>query len=108
MDWTKFILNEHKVTALCCHKLGSWAPRKCHTFAHCFSAREHDFHSTLEVRHWVATLYQLMVMLKLDGNLVTGCPYTLGPTLGAKFVVWVLPLPWLGDGSCSGPTVAVD
>ena len=42
----------------------------------------------------VATLCQLMVML--DGRLVTGCPHTMGPTLGAKFVSWALPLP-LGE-----------
>ena len=68
-------------------------PGKCHTFAPCFSVTEDDFHLNLEVRCWAATLYQLMVMLGLDGNLVTGCPHIMGPTLGAKFLLWVLPLP---------------
>ena len=39
-----------------------------------------------------ADLYQVMVIL--DGKLVTGCPHTMGPTLGAKFVLQVLPLPF--------------
>ena len=46
------------------------------------------------VRCQAAALYQLMVML--DGNLITGCPHTMGPTLGTKFVSQVLPLP-LGE-----------
>ena len=46
---------------------------------------------TLEVRHQAAALYQMMVML--DGKLITGCPDTLSPTLGTKFVLCVLPLP---------------
>ena len=55
-----------------------------------------------------AALYQLMVMLGLDGYLVTGCPHTMGLTLGAKFVLQLLSLPLLGNGSCSGPMVGVD
>ena len=39
----------------------------------------------LEVRHWAAALYQLMVMV--DGKLVTGCPRAISPTLDATFVV---------------------
>ena len=73
-----------------------------------FSAREDNFHMTLEVKHQAAALYHLMVMLGLDGNLVTGCPYTMGPTLDTKFVSWLVPLPLMGDGSCSGPMVGVD
>ena len=106
--WTGFVLNEHKVTALCCQQSGGWEPGKCHTFAHCFSVREHNFHLTLEVGCQVAVLYQLMVMLGLDCNLVTWHPHTMGPTLGTKFVLWVVPLPSMGDGSCSGPMVGVD
>ena len=112
--WTEFVLNEHKftalcclnkhkVTALCCQKLGAW---EMSYIAHCFSVREDDFHMTLDVGCWMAALYQLMVML--DGNLVTGYPHTMGPTLGAKFVLQVVPLPLMGDGLCSGPTVGVD
>ena len=80
-----------RVTALCCLKLGGQVPGKCHTFVCCLSAREDDFHTTLEVRHSAAALYQLIVML--DGKLITGYPHTMGPTLGTKFVLWVLPLP---------------
>ena len=36
---------------------------------------------------------------------VAECPHTMGSALGAKFVSQVLPLPLLGDGSCSGATV---
>ena len=106
--WIEFILNEHKVTALCCQKLGGWVPGKCHMFACYLLVREENFHSTLEVRVLAAALYQLMVMLGLDGYLVTGCPHTMGLTLGAKFVLQVLSLPLLGNGSCSGPMVGVD
>ena len=91
---TIFTGDAHIVTALCCLKLGTWVPGKCCTFAHCFSVREDDFHMTLEVRHWAAALYWLMVML--DGNMATGCPHTIGPTLGTKFVSQVLSLP-LGE-----------
>ena len=95
-----------RVTALCCLKLGSQAPGKCHTFVCCFSVREDDFCMTLEGRYQAATLCQLMVML--HGRLVTGCPYTMGPTLGAKFVVAGFISPFGGDGSCAGPMVGVD
>ena len=50
--WIEFILNEHKVTALCCQKLGGWVPGKCHMFACYLLVREENFHSTLEVRCW--------------------------------------------------------
>ena len=83
-----------RVTALCCLKSGSWAPGKCHTFVCCFSVREDNFHMTLEVRCQAAALYQLMVML--DSKLITWCPHIMGPTLSAKFVLQVLPLP-LGE-----------
>ena len=83
-----------RVTALCCLKLGGQVPGKCQAFAHFFSAREDNFHMTLDVWWWAAALQKLMVLL--DGNLVTGWPHTMSPTLGAKFVLQVLHLP-LGE-----------
>ena len=108
--WTEFILNEHKVTALCCQKSGSWVPGKCQMLSHCLSVREHKFHSAFEVRCQVAG------PIPADCNAgfgwkpgywmqVAECPHTMGPTLGTKFVSCMLPLPSLGDGLHSGPTV---
>ena len=61
---------------------------------------------TLEVRCQAAALHQLMVVL--DGRLVTGCPHTMGPTLGTRFVVVDFTSTFRGDGSCTGPMVEVD
>ena len=80
-----------RVTALCCLKLGSWVPGKCHTFVCCFSAREDNFCMTLDVRHQAATLCQLIVML--HSRLVTGCPHTMASTMGTRFLLQALPLP---------------
>ena len=80
----------------------SKAPAKCQTLSHYLAVRECKFHLTFEVRYRAAALNQLMVMP------VSECPHAMGPTLGAKFVSWVLLLPSLGDGSCSGPMVNVD
>ena len=89
--WTEFILSEHNVSTLCCQKLGGQAPGICHTFSHCFLVSEDNFCMALEVGCQAAALHQLVVML--DGNLVTGCPHTMDPTLDAKFVSQVSPLP---------------
>ena len=68
-----------------------------------FSAKEIIFCTTLQVGHWVADLYQLMVLLV--GKLTTGCseqlmvvlttecscPLAIDPTLGARiWLSWVL------------------
>ena len=33
------------------------------------------------------------------------CPDTMDPTLAPNLLSWMLPLPLLGDGLCSGPPV---
>ena len=92
--WFVLVVHMDRVTALCCLKLGGQMPGKCLTFVCCLSVREDDFHMTLEVGCWEATLCQLMVML--DGRLLTGCPHTSSPTLGTRFVLQALPHP-LGE-----------
>ena len=62
--------NAHRVTALCCLKLGGQAPVKCHMFTYHFSVQEIDFCTTFEVGWQVATLCQLMVLL--GGKLIGG------------------------------------
>ena len=46
---------------------------------------------------WPPYTSWLMAVLELGLN-------GISPTLGANFLLWVLPFPWLGDGSSTGPT----
>ena len=55
----------------------------------------------------MATLYQVAdgcaVLEMGSGWIPAEHPNTMGPTLGANFLLWVLPSPSLGDGSSTGP-----
>ena len=110
-------ISTNKVTSHSAAK--SWVVRHLADVRHFYTLTQGDNSSFVwlfEVRHWAVTLYQLAV-----GNARTGfgwkpsrwmeiaeCPHTMGPTLGAKFVPWVLPLHLLGDGRSTGPMVNAD
>ena len=101
-----------KVTALhCLLKVGKLGAGKISYIFVLLSAKEINFCMAFEVRCWVATLCQLMVLLD-DSWWIDSRPTTVhlpwAPHWVPIFVSHGPTTPFRGGGSCAGPTAAVD